>query len=353
MKIKHFTYFLGILICFTACEKSILKNPATVDPIGNFDLFWTNIDQHSGIILPKKINWDSVKTVYRPQVTSEITNDELWTIFSNMIEAFDDEHTVIFRTVNGEGQAYASGAHRIDDAINSFSKTVIQDQYLGDFEIFDPETVAPDFSFGSFKNRDIGYIYIGDTDGGDPHIIMDGVLAEIGNHAAIIFDVRNNGGGQGEFAQGVTDAFAQETRLVFTTQTRNGVQYDDYDEITEFYNTSDGENQYLKPIVLLTDAFTVSGAENITAYLKVNTNVTHVGDTTAGAFSALSNRRFLPNGWTYRYPMQMSLSPTGESFDGDGIAPDIYSKNTPENIAAGKDVVIEDALQYLFDQYGI
>ena len=39
--------------------------------------------------------------------------------------------------------------------------------------------------------------------------------------------------------------------------------------------------------------------------------------------------------------------------DNDGIVPDIYSKNTPETIAAGSDVVLEDALEYLLMKHGI
>ncbi|MFK7969338.1 MAG: peptidase S41, partial [Bacteroidia bacterium] len=62
---------------------------------------------------------------------------------------------------------------------------------------------------------------------------------------------------------------------------------------------------------------------------------------------------FLPNGWTYRYPIQISIDPAGTILDGDGQAPEVYSKNTPADIDNGVDRVLEDAIQYLFDEYGI
>lgn len=351
MKQQIILSFISILFLCTSCEKLVLGPSPVNEPIANFEMFWKNIDEHSAIIFSKNINWDSVYQVYRPQIREQTSDDELWQIFIEMIEAFDDEHTAIFDDLNEKD--YTSGAHRIEDAIASFSKTLIREQYLEDFEEFDPEQVAPDLSFGKIKNKDVGYIYLGDTDGASPRVLMDTIFASIGHHAAIIFDIRNNGGGRGEFAQGVTDGFAEATRLAFTAQTRNGANYSDFDEKTEFYTTSDGVNQFVKPVIVLTDAFSVSGAEHITTYLKVNSHVTHIGDRTAGAFSSLSNRRFLPNGWSFRYPIQMALSPDGNFLDGNGIVPDVYSKNTPTDIQNGTDRVLEDALDYLLATYGI
>ncbi|MEL6943655.1 MAG: S41 family peptidase, partial [Bacteroidota bacterium] len=111
--------------------------------------------------------------------------------------------------------------------------------------------------------------------------------------------------------------------------------------------------QYLKPVVVLTDRFSVSGAEHTALYLKVNENITHIGDTTAGAFSTTSTRRFLPNGWMYQYPIQMSLDVNGKSLDGEGLIPDIAVQNTKTDIEAKQDRVLESAFQYLFETYGI
>jgi C-terminal processing protease CtpA/Prc len=49
----------------------------------------------------------------------------------------------------------------------------------------------------------------------------------------------------------------------------------------------------------------------------------------------------------------MLLLPDGRSLDGIGIAPDIYVKNTKATIEARTDVVIEKALQFLLEEYGI
>ena len=70
-------------------------------------------------------------------------------------------------------------------------------------------------------------------------------------------------------------------------------------------------------------------------------------------FSDGSIRRFLPNGWEYRYSIQKFLLPDGRSLEGIGNTPDIYSKNTIADIEAGNDKVLEEALEYLQTEFNI
>lgn len=81
--------------------------------------------------------------------------------------------------------------------------------------------------------------------------------------------------------------------------------------------------------------------------------VIQMGDYTAGDFSDGSMRRFLPNGWEYRYSVQMFLQPDGKSLDGVGHQPDVFIKNTIADIAAGNDKVMEKAFDYLLKEYDI
>ncbi|WFO18218.1 S41 family peptidase [Cellulophaga baltica 4] len=97
----------------------------------------------------------------------------------------------------------------------------------------------------------------------------------------------------------------------------------------------------------------MSAGEIFLLHMKSFEHVTQIGDTTAGDFSTISNMRFLPNGWHYRYSIQKVLLPNGESFDGIGHIPDVYEKNTVEDIAAKEDKVLDTALEYLLDTYGI
>ena len=81
--------------------------------------------------------------------------------------------------------------------------------------------------------------------------------------------------------------------------------------------------------------------------------VTQIGDSTAGDFSDVSMRRLLPNGWQYQYSIMMFLLPDDQSLDGLGNVPDVYARISIEDIENERDVVIERSIQYLIDQYSI
>lgn len=127
----------------------------------------------------------------------------------------------------------------------------------------------------------------------------------------------------------------------------------DFDTPTSWFTNPEGSFQFKKPVILLTDRFTASGAEIFSLNMRAFEYVTVMGDSTAGDFSDISNTRFLPNGWVYTYSPQLYLTPTGQSLEGIGIVPEIYIKNTKDDIEAGNDLVLEEAIQYLFDEYGI
>lgn len=339
---------LLLLFTFMSCQEVVLGPELDQDPETLFEQVWSDFDQHCGLFLPKKINWDSIYDIYRPQVNAQTTALALWDILTRMLDELDDEHTFISHPQ--EEKVHVSGSTGIDYAIQSFSRDLIKEQYLAYSK---PHPWASDLEYGQIKNKAIGYIYLSDVDGYQPAQMIDSILAEIGQLQAIIFDVRNNGGGKGDFARIITNAFAETTRLVMTEQVRNGPQHSDFDAKYELYTENDNINQFTKPVVVLTDRFSVSGAEHIALYLKYNSHVTHIGGTTAGAFSTTGNRRFLPNGWEYQYPVEMNLNADGQSLEGIGVVPDIKIDNTPENIEAGRDLVLEKAIKFLYEEHGI
>lgn len=114
-----------------------------------------------------------------------------------------------------------------------------------------------------------------------------------------------------------------------------------------------GKAQFTKPIVVLTSDFTASAAEVFLLMIKDLPYMTIIGDTTAGDFSDVGMRRFLPNGWQYQYSIMMYLQADGHSLDGIGHIPDIFVRNSATDIQSGEDKVLERAITFLFDEYGI
>lgn len=330
---------------FTSCQKMILGEDEVNTPKNNFDIFWEDFDRHYGLFTVRGWDWDSIRTEYEGQVTPETTDEELFSVFSNMIDYLDDRHTFVYWPGR---QFFASGDAGRDQVREEFSLDLIMSDYV---DVRDSSSVD-EFLYGDFRGRDIGYIQLSGIGMRDPGV-TDRILQEIGHHQAIIIDLRNNTGGDDATGVEISGRFIQEEKLLYTVQERNGPAHDDFAEKTEFSSRKIGTENFDKPVVVLTDQVTISAGEVMLIYFNSIATVTQIGDVTSGDFSDTGMRRFLPNGMQYRYSIMKFLLSDGTSLDGIGHVPDIYARNSVDDIAAGNDVVLERAFTFLLEEYGI
>jgi carboxyl-terminal processing protease len=346
---KKFTSLLLVMLLFTACEEVLLGADEPNSPEHNFDLLWNDFDQHYSLFYIKKTNWDSLYQVYRPKVNEKMNETQLWEIITNMLEVLNDSHTALY--TDYDQKSFSSGYALNEIAIKEeFNLSLIKKKYTETLKRIESEE---DLLYGKIKNKDIGYIFLRKTTGDDPEKALEEILRELGDRKAIILDLRTNAGGFAFYSKIFAGGFADGEHFIGTVQLRNGPKHSDFGEKTDEVTIKTGSKQFLKPIIVLTDRATISGGEYLTMHMKSFGHVTHMGDTTAGDFGAAGIRRFMPNGWTYTYSIKMFLLADGKSLDGIGIAPDVYVKNTGADIYGGTDVVMENAIYYLFDRYGI
>jgi carboxyl-terminal processing protease len=336
-----------IVTLFSACKKLVLGDEPQNNPTVIFESIWTDFDEHYSLFEVRNINWDSLKTVYKSQINNNTNSTQLWNILTNMLENLDDSHTVLFS--ENDTYHYISGYAINEQSKLEYSKTLITSKYLDNRTEL---TTEENFSYGKIKNKDIGYIYLG-AEGGKDDTKIDEVIDALKNHKAIILDLRQNTGGDDSYGERIAGVFADNENLVYTVQTRNGKNHNDFDNKTNHYSKKQGDEQFLKPLIVLTDRRTISAGEVMLLHLKTYNLVTQIGDTTAGDFSTTSGRKFLTNGWSYQYSIQKFLLPNGQSLDGIGHIPDVYIRNTQADITSQNDIVFEKAIDYLWTTYGI
>ncbi len=346
---KPYIFLASIFILFSSCEKAFLGENTANTPENNFELFWDDFDKHYGLFQARGWNWDSIYAAYRPQVTSQTTDEALWSIFSEMINYLDDSHTFI--NDPSKREYFVSGTAGNEQASREVNLPLVR-SYLEGVKGIPGESAHYLYFYGKVKSKDIGYIYLNGIDLQEQDA-MDDVLSEIGNHKAIILDLRHNGGGDDVIAEQIAGRFADREELAYTVQERNGPNHGDFGEKIPYSSKIIGKENFTKPVVILTDQVTISAADVLLVYMKLFPHVTQIGTTTAGDFSDIGMRRFLPNGWQYQYSIMMYLLPDGTSLDGIGHIPDIYVRNTEADILASEDKVLERAFQFLFEEYGI
>lgn len=69
-----------------------LKAQELSEPERQFETLWKTFDRRYAIFLPKRVDWNALYRVYRPKVTPQTSDDELFEILSNMLGHLNDNH---------------------------------------------------------------------------------------------------------------------------------------------------------------------------------------------------------------------------------------------------------------------
>lgn len=153
-------------------------------------------------------------------------------------------------------------------------------------------------------------------------------------YSAVIIDVRNNPGGNTDFAMQAADSFVDKAELCYHSLTEG-------DSVVE---TTDGKLTDV-PIVVLVNENTASGAEIFTSLLKQYADTTIVGTTTFGKGVYQSYGIF--NGNSLHYTDGYFTVGDWECWQDKGIAPDIEVKMDSSLIGTENDVQLEKAIELL------
>ena len=174
----------------------------------------------------------------------------------------------------------------------------------------------------------------------DPGICGSTVVAAmnfLANVDAIIFDLRENGGGDPKMVAFVSSyLFAERTHLN-DLWTRKGDITDQY--WTDRYVT--GKRLDGKPAFVLTSKGTFSGGEEFTYNLKTLKRATIVGETTGGGAHPVRGHRITEH-FGIGVPFARAINPiTHTNWEGTGVEPDVKvpaadALTTAEKLAAEK-----------------
>lgn len=314
------------------------------DPVLNFEFVWKALDRNYGQFLVKRADWDALYRVYRPMVSTTTTDQELWDILLAMMGHLNDRHLCL---ADGKRRVDASGGEKSYEemyASAAFSLDLVKTKYLqGKFS----DTLGGSFVSG-WLAEGVGYLYIGDLK--DPleaiTKTIDAVMAEFAKARVMVVDVRKNPGGTLRAVDIVAGRFADRPRRYGTERTRYGPKHDDFWPEDLRHVEPAGPLQFTGPTVLLTDRVSASAAEGLVLAMRVLPQVTVVGDITEGALSSQFPDK-MPNGWTLWVAFRELRDLDGVCWDGVGIPPDLRMINKAADIAAGRDQVLEFAMNFL------
>ncbi|MGN6248013.1 MAG: S41 family peptidase [Ginsengibacter sp.] len=331
-----------IIFTFTSCQKALLGPVVSNKPVNNFEEMWKGYDAWYGGFEVRHINWDSIYKSLRPEVNNNMTNQQLYDVLSRMIKPLNDIHVFLQPTSDDLPRYESSIFFRNNKVQHDFSIKVIKENYLPQLI-----TVDDNLHYGILDGN-IGYLHFAEF--GMPLSFykqkMPGIMNALKNTKAMIVDIRNHAGGDDEVSRYIAGLFAKNRALFMTTRKRNGPGRNDFTAPDKWYVEKQGDFQYTNPVILLTTRWTASAGETFTWAMNTQPEVTQMGDTTAGGFTDVISRE-LPNGWLYFVGVGDYRDASGKSEEGIGVAPKIYAINSKSDIDAGKDKVLEQAIDSL------
>jgi C-terminal processing protease CtpA/Prc len=184
-----------------------------------------------------------------------------------------------------------------------------------------------------------GFVAFSSLQGSEAELAeLDRALEAMTARPGIIFDLRQNIGGQETQAQRIVSWVTDETRVYGLVDYRAGKGF--AAPIARRIGTRSGAS-YRKPVAVLVGPVCLSSCEGMALMLAALPHATLVGEPTGGA-SANPQPVELPNGVSVVYSRWRSTTPEGGAIEGKGIPPDVVVTH-----AAGGDPVLEAAVGIL------
>lgn len=210
---------------------------------------------------------------------------------------------------------------------------------------------VPPFEYRMLRG-DIAYIALNTFGNDSAAIEFASRFEEISKAKAIIFDVRNNGGGNTSTGWNILSYLIDTTREVHSFYTR------DYKPTWRAWNRNQqivlnrsklgpsGKLLYTKPVIVLTSARTFSAAEDFAAAFKTMNRGLIMGEATGGS-SGQPLFITLPGNGTARICTKRDMLGNGEEFVGKGVIPHKFVSPAIQDVRKGIDTELQAAISQL------
>ena len=314
-------------------------------PEATFEAFWATYNENYALFGVKHVDWDAVYRVYRPRVTAETTDDELWAVLAEVGRLLNDVHVTLRDPATGRearSGGRSIGVGPFDDG--TFSLDLVEGAYaVGGLEA----AVDGAVRWGWLADS-VGYVRVERFR--DPEAsgrAVDAAVAALEGARGVVLDVRHNGGGDDRAGKAVVSRLVAEPRLYMTVAMRKlGQTPAAFAEPVEWWLRPAGPRQYTGPVVLLVNSRSISAAENVALAMRAVPHAVMMGETTAGVMADAAPLP-LPNGWEVGVPVNVFRDANGVSWEGVGVVPDLWVANDPADVEAGRDRVLETAAAFL------
>lgn len=332
-------YHTIILVLFALSFASCHDEPDYDNTLmGNFDALADIIDRHYCFFADKDIDWNEVVDRYRSLIEPETTAIDLFFICAQMLDELEDGHVNL-------SSRFSSSYYRNwwSDYPQDFNLRTLEQYYL-DFNWLTTSGIM----YRQIQNE-IAYMYYPSFSNTISETSLDYILALMINSRGLIIDIRDNGGGALTNINTLVGRFIDKPFTGGYLMHKTGPGHNDFSTPypIEYKPAEEGRIKWDGDIVVLTNRSCFSAANSFVAVMKELPNVRIVGAKTGGG-GGMPFTSELPIGWSVRFSACPILDAKGNVIE-NGIepSPDCEVHATEEELAEGKDAILEFAIDLL------
>jgi len=329
------------------------------DPEKNFESLWQTFHNRYPFFELRNVAWKKQYDIYRPKVTTETSEDELFDIFCEMLDPLDDGHVELEAKASGNRKRRYFSPEKKPRFHREFAKREIKQLFKTSERTlvshgFGKPTETEAWMLHYCRSREFGYIRLLELEGVKKRrltVALEKIADDFEALKGMIIDIRDNPGGEDSIAITIINCFCNRKRVAFRRKTKIGPGKNDFTPLKTWYLEPQGDVQFTGPIVLLTCDSVFSGGEAFALAIKQLPYVTIIGDHTNGIFSYQLEKK-LPNGWEYSLSYQVYFSADMVCYEGKGVPVDIELFNKKADLENGIDPLIIRALEVLKSKRG-
>jgi len=346
----------------STCEKQ------ASDPVATFDALYQLFAENYGFFEERNIDWEAAAAL-GTGLTSKSSDEELMSVFQEMLTPFNDGHVYVFDLVGGSGFLGGSLGELWDAWAEEYEGNPVSENPINPRGTFTEEmqeyvltkvlkgegqSGPYDLLHWGWLSEKVGYLdvhamqtYEAEVSVEEADVIINDAMAEIMNDLkdadAIVIDARFNEGGYDTIGYAIGSWFNTKTKVVSQKKAVSDGGWTALQDITIEGRSS----AYQGPVYLLTSSNTISAAETFTLAMRELPQVTLVGTATYGSLSD-SLGRLLPNGWLVSLSNEIYQSPAGEAFEARGVTPDVEVKYDEDlSVEENLDHTLEHTLELI------
>ncbi|MEL6341500.1 MAG: S41 family peptidase [Myxococcota bacterium] len=324
-----------MILLMTGCA-AMLGAPPDDDPTAVYDAMWSLVDERYVLFPEKAVDWDRVGEQGRAQLSAETSDEDLFTVMAESLDALEDGHVNLDAgfDISRHWDFFLDEPVGIDDE-------VIERDYLQDKQ----QIVGPFWLASLGEDDALTYLRLPSLSeriqGADLSVLLD----DLDDADGAILDLRGNGGGSLDNATAIASIFADQTRPTHSYIYKEGPGHL-MRSAPDVVQTDPAERTFTRPLVVLTDARSYSAATALSGMLRPMPHVTLLGQTTGGG-AGIAQYHELPNGWWIRIPTAAVADGDGALLE-DGLAPDFeVDFDRVRAVEDGVDTILEAAITLL------